>query len=84
MFGCDNGRCLDGSLLCNGRMDCRDLTDEHCCNDSFRCDNAMCIASSWMCDGEDDCGDGSDESHPKCGTYVDPEAFEVIFFNIFF
>jgi hypothetical protein len=66
-FRCDDGRCLNQTLLCNGRRDCEDNSDETCCTGSFRCDNGLCIAPSWQCDGVDDCGDNSDES--KCGTY---------------
>ena len=31
-FTCDNGRCLDNSLRCNGRADCLDETDEVGCS----------------------------------------------------
>lgn len=34
MFTCNNGRCIDKSLLCNNNDDCRDMSDELDCEDS--------------------------------------------------
>ena len=31
-FTCDNGRCLDNSMKCDGRVDCYDETDEVGCS----------------------------------------------------
>ena len=31
-FTCDNGRCLDNSMKCDGRVDCLDETDEVSCS----------------------------------------------------
>lgn len=67
MFECKNGVCIDDTLVCNGRTDCQDRSDELCCGDVFKCDNGNCIKSSWSCDREDDCGDNSDESEANCG-----------------
>ncbi|CAB4042684.1 low-density lipo receptor-related 2 isoform X2, partial [Paramuricea clavata] len=66
MFECDNGRCINKTLVCDRRWDCGDSSDEECCGHSFKCANGVCITSSWTCDGEDDCGDNSDESEQKC------------------
>ncbi|KRT82106.1 Immunoglobulin, partial [Oryctes borbonicus] len=60
------------NLVCNGKFDCSDGSDETRCSphgcepNEFRCANKRCVLKTWMCDSDDDCGDGSDEI--DCGT----------------
>ena len=65
-FGCDEGKCISNSLVCDGVPDCADLADENencTCNktDEFRCNNGACISDNLACDGFPDCKDSSDE-----------------------
>uniref|UniRef100_A0A182QPA6 Basement membrane-specific heparan sulfate proteoglycan core protein n=1 Tax=Anopheles farauti TaxID=69004 RepID=A0A182QPA6_9DIPT len=68
---CMNGECILKSLICNGRRDCADGSDEvecrpanqQCEPNQFKCRNHKCVLKTWLCDGEQDCGDGSDEEN---------------------
>ena len=66
-FRCGDGRCIRGSLRCNGEFNCDDRSDEINCNTTcsereFQCISPkFCINAEWRCDGDVDCADGSDE-----------------------
>ena len=69
MWKCnDNKRCILHSLLCDGKMECLDSSDEEncihykCLDNARKCANKMqCVHENSICDGEIDCIDGSDE-----------------------
>ncbi|XP_011705943.1 PREDICTED: uncharacterized protein LOC105461159, partial [Wasmannia auropunctata] len=73
-FRCHNGQCITGKLLCNGRADCKDLSDETvaeckeilCPNYAFRCNYGGCINGDYVCNGIQDCIDNSDETQLQC------------------
>uniref|UniRef100_A0A8C1PQU6 Suppression of tumorigenicity 14a n=1 Tax=Cyprinus carpio TaxID=7962 RepID=A0A8C1PQU6_CYPCA len=85
-FQCDNKRCVNPSLRCDGWNDCGDSTDERNCScksGEFQCKNNQCVSEKLKCDGNRDCKDGSDEdgcsrdstfmcSNGKCITKPNP------------
>uniref|UniRef100_A0A8C1PZ67 Suppression of tumorigenicity 14a n=1 Tax=Cyprinus carpio TaxID=7962 RepID=A0A8C1PZ67_CYPCA len=82
-FQCDNKRCVNPSLRCDGWNDCGDSTDERNCSKcalnivsnshtelhtcSLNCRNGFCKPMFWRCDGVNDCGDDTDELNCDCG-----------------
>lgn len=77
-FQCDNNKCIANYLVCNGRFDCTDLSDEKDCKRIFLllkvykckekgafCNNGECILVTQICDGIFNCQDFSDETGCK-------------------
>ncbi|XP_067872777.1 very low-density lipoprotein receptor-like isoform X2 [Heterodontus francisci] len=72
-FLCLNGHCVSVVMLCNGRDDCHDQSDERNCPVSgcgpheFQCSNStVCISKYQLCDGNSNCASGADESDDLC------------------
>ncbi|CAL1673906.1 unnamed protein product [Lasius platythorax] len=75
-FRCRNGECIAGELLCDGKANCRDSSDETqaecmkpeilCPDYAFRCKYGACINGDSVCNGIQDCVDNSDETQPQC------------------
>ncbi|XP_066990919.2 modular serine protease isoform X2 [Anabrus simplex] len=81
-FRCNNGACIDSTLMCDGAVDCPDGSDETsqtclntivCPSYAFRCDYGGCVDADAKCNGKTDCADGSDERGCKgSGTDLNP------------
>ncbi|XP_034240329.1 modular serine protease-like isoform X2 [Thrips palmi] len=77
-YRCANGQCVDNTVVCDGRKDCKDGSDEtytqcysvKCPSYSFRCTYGGCIDREARCDGVQHCADGSDED--GCGSDTRP------------
>lgn len=75
-FTCGNGDCIGEELVCDGKVDCSDITDEdeklcksiYCPKFAFQCNYGACIDGSFPCNGVRDCLDGSDELSSRCPT----------------
>lgn len=73
-YKCHDGSCISEELVCDGKADCFNRTDElmevcekvRCPRYSFRCSYGACIDPTHVCDGRKDCLDGSDESALSC------------------
>ncbi|CAK9810547.1 Modular serine protease [Anthophora quadrimaculata] len=75
-FQCKNGQCIASSLLCDGKADCKDKSDETerecnkpeiaCPDYAFRCLYGACVDGDATCNGIRDCIDNSDETLSRC------------------
>ncbi|KOC69793.1 Limulus clotting factor C, partial [Habropoda laboriosa] len=75
-FQCKNGDCILSSLLCDGKVDCKDKSDETimecnkpgiaCPDYAFRCSYGACVDGDATCNGIKDCIDNSDETLSRC------------------
>lgn len=77
-----NGECIDSVNVCDGKIHCRDRSDEtpdtcrstFCPAYAFRCSYGACINGLAECDGIQDCADNSDETTLKCpGVHEDDD-----------
>lgn len=75
---CSTGECIESSMMCDGKADCLDKSDEDdrrckqekCKTGQFKCDSGECISKLLKCDKNVNCKDGSDEwGCPKQGTF---------------
>lgn len=80
LFPCRQGDAVHYSLLCDGKVDCLDRSDELGClkpqfqpliNSSFICRNGQMVDRGSRCDSQEDCFDGSDEERCiQCNGYI--------------
>lgn len=83
-YQCDNGECIQSSLVCDLHYDCKDKSDENDCLDHkkvkgcldkhFQCNDGLCIAERYVCDGARDCFGGEDEMRCHSST-CSPDEF---------
>ncbi|KAL8609517.1 hypothetical protein ACOMHN_009419 [Nucella lapillus] len=68
-FRCENHQCVPDSARCDGKVDCKDRSDEDHCEEELPCpagrqvcvSGAQCVRTEDWCDHKRDCPDGSDE-----------------------
>ncbi|ODM96450.1 Limulus clotting factor C [Orchesella cincta] len=73
-FRCAYGACIPDWMMCNGRKNCPDGSDEtaevcqdiKCKDNEFRCRYGACIPKTRICDIKKHCADGSDEIDFLC------------------
>lgn len=67
-LACADGQILVEEMLCDGKADCADKSDERDCPGRYLCADGMSVPEGWACDGEADCEDRSDETN--CGGFT--------------
>lgn len=64
---CMDGQVIVKEMICDGKPDCADKSDEQDCPGRYMCADGTSVPEAWACDGEADCPDRSDET--RCGGF---------------
>lgn len=65
-FACTSGETVWAQYACDGKPDCKDMSDESKDTCTFVCDDGQEILAFNKCDGSPDCDDMSDEATALC------------------
>lgn len=69
-FKCENMKCINKNLLCDGNDDCGDHSDEPAQCTNFTCATYLNMTQPHkLCDSRKDCADKSDENLSVCPSY---------------
>lgn len=90
MFTCNNGKCIDKSMICDNLNDCGDHSDElncyllsgssssSCQEHQFACpkNQTICLSKEARCNGTAECPQKEDEINcSNCGNYLNKMYF---------